>query len=52
MDDFGSPRKSNDNYQIVMNTKPTLDEEDIFEGNNTLRSQYRFHTEDDDLESA
>ena len=35
-----------------MNTKPTLDEEEIFDGNNTLRSQYRFHTDEDYLESA
>jgi hypothetical protein len=34
-----------------MNTKPTLDEEEIFDGNNTLRSQYRFHTDEEDLES-
>lgn len=28
-----------------------MDEEDLFDGNNTLRSQYRFHTDEDDLES-
>jgi hypothetical protein len=49
MDELESPRRNNDLYQI--NTKPTLDEEEIFDGNNTLRTQYRFQTDEDDLES-
>jgi hypothetical protein len=43
------PNGNGFNLQLKANTKPTLDDEEIFDGSNSFRSQYRFETTEDDL---
>ena len=44
-----TPKNRNPNYFLNFKTKPTLDEEEIFDGQSTFGSQYRFDTTEDDL---